>query len=140
MCECGIIYLAITAHAEILNGDQSYQERSDPCSVVDTLRPWPVVDDITGSRDLEGEDSEPGDGVLPGAGETEGGVDKTTDVHGEGAVDWVHDGKLGKGLHHEVDHDSDGQEANDHRGWAAIDEGTSGTDEEAGANGAAATL
>lgn len=137
--EYNTTYLAITAHAEILNGDQSHQKRSYPCSVVDTLRPWPVVDDVTGSRDLEGEHGEPGDGVLPSAGETEGGVDKATDVHGEGAVDWIHDGKLGKGLHHEVDHNSDGQEANDHSRWASGDEGRAGTDEEAGANGAAAT-
>lgn len=101
-------YLAITTHAEVLNGNQSHQERSNPCSVVDALRSWPVVDDVAGSRDLEGQHGEPRDGVLPGAGETEGGVDKATDVHGKGAVDWIHDGKLGEGLHHEVDHNSDG--------------------------------
>lgn len=133
-------YLAITAHAEVLNGDQSYQQRSYPCSIVDTLRPWPVVDDVTSSRDFEGKDGEPGDGILPGTGETEGGVDKAADVHGKGAVDWVHDGKLGKGLHHEVDHNSDGQEANDHGRWPAGDKGWPRADEETRANGAATVV
>lgn len=133
-------YLAITAHAEVLDGDQSYKERSYPCSVVDTLRPGPVVDDVTGSRNFEGKDGEPGDGVFPSTGETEGGVDEAADVHGEGAVDWVHDGKLGKGLHHEVDHNTDGQEANDHGRWPAGDKGGSRADEEARADGAATVV
>lgn len=94
--------LTIAPHTEILDTNQSEQERGDPSGVVDALGAWPIVDDIASSRYFEGQDSQPTDGVFPGASETPGGIDESTNVHGEGAVDWVHDGHFGKSLHHEI--------------------------------------
>ena len=98
------------------------------------------MNDVASSRDLEGQDGQPGDGIFPGTGKAEGRVDEAADVHGEGAVDGVHDCELGKGLHHEIDHDSDGQETNDDSRWTSVDERTAGADEQPRANGAAAVL
>ena len=58
--------------------------------------------DVASSRDFEGQHGQPTDGVLPSAGETEGRVDETADVHAEGTVDWVQDSQLSESLHHEV--------------------------------------
>ena len=61
-----------------------------------------VAYDVASSRDLKGQHGQPTDGVLPGAGETERGVDEAANVHAEGTVDWVQDSHLGERLHHEV--------------------------------------
>jgi hypothetical protein len=69
-----------------------------------TLNPSPsilsVAYDVASSRDLEGQHSQPTDGVLPGTGETERRIDETADVHAEGTVDRVEDSQLGERLHH----------------------------------------
>jgi hypothetical protein len=45
--------------------------------------------DVASGRNLERQDGQPTDGVLPGASETEGWVNETADVHGESTVDRV---------------------------------------------------
>jgi len=77
------------------------------------------VDDIASGGNLKGQNSQPADGVLPTASEAPGGVDEATDVHGEGAVDGVHDGEFGESLHHEVDRDADEGEADEDGGRPA---------------------
>ena len=62
----------------------------------------PPTHNVASSRDLERQHSQPTDGVLPSAGETERRVDETADVHAEGTVDWVQDSQLSESLHHEV--------------------------------------
>ena len=52
----------------------------------------PVVDDIARGGYFKREHCQPTYGVLPGASEAEGGIDEAADVHGEGAVNGVHDG------------------------------------------------
>lgn len=97
-----VTYLAIALDTEKLDSNQSDKQWDDPSTVVDALGSWPVMDDIASRGNLKGKDSQPTDGVLPGAGESPRGIDEATDVHGESAIDWVHDGQFRKGLHHEI--------------------------------------
>lgn len=60
------------------------------------------MDDVAGCGDLEWEDSEPGKSIFPSASETPGWIHETANVHGEGTVDRVNDGKLRESLHDEV--------------------------------------
>ncbi len=60
------------------------------------------MDDVASCGNFKGKDSQPANSVLPAASETPGGVNKATDVHGEGSVDRVHDGQFSESLHHEV--------------------------------------
>ena len=97
-----ISYLAITSHSEELNGNQSSEQGDNPSTVVDTSRSWPVVNDVTGSRDFEGQDRQPTDGVFPSTCETKRGIDEATDVHREGSIDRIDDRHFCQSLHHEV--------------------------------------
>jgi hypothetical protein len=94
--------LAITLHAKDLDDHQGAEQRDDPGTVVDARGSVPIVDDVARGGDLERKDRQPADRILPPARETPRGVDEAADVHGEGAVDGVHDGHLGESLHHEV--------------------------------------
>jgi len=60
------------------------------------------MDNIASSRDLEGKDGQPADGVLPTASKAPSGVDEAANIHVEGSVDGVQDSQLGESLHHEV--------------------------------------
>lgn len=54
--------------------------------------------------------------------------------HGQTSVDWVHDSKLSKSLHHQVNHDSDDNEADKNSSRSTSLEGSSRTDEQTGSN------
>lgn len=60
------------------------------------------MDDVDSGGDLVGENGQPTDGIFPSASETEGWIDKATDIHCESAVNGVHDGHFCESLHHEV--------------------------------------
>jgi hypothetical protein len=101
------------------------------------MRSWPVVDDVASSRNLERQDREPTDGVLPSTGKTPRWVDEATNIHGERSVDGVHHSKFGECLHHQVHHDTDNGKSNNNRGRSARDEGICGTNEQTGTNSTA---
>lgn len=95
------------------------------------------MDDVASSRDLERQDCKPTNGVLPSTGEPPGWIDEATNVHRECSVDRVHHSKFSQCLHHQVHHDTNDGESNDHSGWSTGNEGTGGTDEQSGANSTA---
>ncbi len=95
-------YFTIPPHSKDLDDDQKSKQRDDPSSVGDVGSPWPVVDNVAGSRDFEGKDSQPTDGVLPTASESKRGIDEAADVHGERPVDGIDYRQLRESLHHNV--------------------------------------
>jgi hypothetical protein len=94
--------LTITPHAKDLDKNESAQQRDDPGAVVDAVRSRPVVDDVASGGDLEREDGQPADGILPAAGEAPGGIYEAADVHGEGSVHRVEDSQFCERLHDQV--------------------------------------
>ena len=110
----------VALDTEKLNRNQGEEQRCDPGCIIDAVRALPIVDDIAGGRELKWQDNQPGNSVLPAACETPRRVDESADVHGESAIDRVHDGQFGKSLHHEHDLDTDNDEAEEHRAWSAI--------------------
>ena len=60
------------------------------------------MDNIASSRNLEGKDCQPTDGVFPTASKAERGVDEATNVHSEGSIDRIDDRQLCESLHHAV--------------------------------------
>jgi len=94
--------LCISAHTKELDDDESDQQWNNESSGVDTLRSWPIMDDVDSSGNFVREDSQPTDGVFPSAGETERGVDEANNVHAESSVDGIKDGHFCESLHHEV--------------------------------------
>lgn len=109
-------HLSVSPHAEELDGNQSQEQRHDPSTVIDTLRSLPEVNNIAGGRDLERQNRQPTDSVLPGAGKTPRRIDESGNVDGEGAIDGIQDGHLSESLHHEVDTATDEGETDEHRG------------------------
>lgn len=95
-------YLTIAPHTKKLNGNQSYKQRDNPSTIVDARRSWPVVNNVASSWNFKRKDGQPTDRVLPTASKTKGGIDKATNVHGEGPIDRIHDRQFCEGLHHEV--------------------------------------
>ena len=81
------------------------------------------MDDVASSGDFKRQDSEPADSVLPSTGKAPGWIDESTDVHGEGSVDWIHDCEFSQCLHHQVHHNADEGKSDDNRGWSTSDEG-----------------
>ena len=57
---------------------------------------------IAGCRNLERKYSEPSNAVLPPTGKAPRRVNESANVHGERAIDWIHDGQFGERLGHEV--------------------------------------
>lgn len=74
------------------------------------------MNDVTGGRDLERQNRQPTDSVLPGASKTPRRIDESGDVDGEGAIDGIQDGHLCESLHHEVYAATDEGETDEHRG------------------------
>jgi hypothetical protein len=116
-------HLAVAFDTKELNGDQGQEKWRNPRGISDAMRSWPVVDDVTSSGDLERQDSEPANGVLPTTGKAPGWIYKSTDVHGEGSVNWVHDCKFGQCLHHQVHHNADEGKSDDNSGRSTSGEG-----------------
>lgn len=92
------------------------------------------MDDVTGSRHLKRQDSQPTDRVLPTTSKAPRGVDKSTYIHGECAVNRVHDSQLRERLHHQIDHTADDDEADENGPWPTSLEGTRRADEETSAD------
>jgi hypothetical protein len=66
------------------------------------IKPGQEVSYIASCGDFERKYSEPADAVLPSAGKAPRRVNEPANVHGESAIDRVHDGHFGKRLHHQV--------------------------------------
>lgn len=128
-------HFAVAPDSEELDGDQSDQKRSDPCSISDTLCTRPVLNDAASGGNFEWKDSQPTDGIFPTTSEAPRRIQETTNVHGEGAIDGIHDGQFGEGLHHEIDHHTDDGETDQYRGRSTSLEGATGTNEQTGTNG-----
>jgi hypothetical protein len=92
------------------------------------------VDNVASSRNLEGQDSEPTNGVLPATRKAPGWIDEATDIHGEGSVDRIHDREFSQCLHHQVNHNTDDQKSDDDSSWATSGERSARANEQTGAN------
>lgn len=90
------------------------------------------MNNVASSRDLERQHSKPTDGVLPATCKAPGWIDEANNVHGEGTVDRVHDGKFSQRLHHQVNHNSDDQKSDDDSSRSTGGERSGGTNEKTG--------
>jgi len=128
---------SVASDSKDLDDSESEKQRNDPGAVIDIFYTCPEFDDIASCGDFERKYSEPADAVLPSTGEAPRRVDKSANVHGESAVDRVHDGHFGKRLHHQVDHDADDYETDNHCTRASSLESTATSDEKTGSDSTA---
>lgn len=123
--------LTITLHTEQIDGNNDDEENGNPGGVVD-LALVPVVDGNRGSDDLERQDNQPLQGVVPAHGETPCRVDEASRICGEGTGDGEQDGHLTQSVDGAVQHDADQTEGDQERSGASVGQGLAGADEQTG--------
>lgn len=103
--------LTETLYTENVDDSESNKEDSDPDGRVDLGTALPELNRNTGSSNLEWQDEQPGDGVVPAHGETPRLVDEAADVCEESTVDRVEDSQFTKRLAGDENHRTDDDEA-----------------------------
>lgn len=98
---------SVPSYAKDLDRRQGDQEDSDPHADVDICSAIPERDRQSRCGDLERENREPADGVVPTYREAPRWIDEADCIREEGSVDGVHHAKLGEGLHGQEELDTD---------------------------------
>lgn len=83
------LHFPITENTKNLDATEEDEEYSDPDTDVDVCSP--VFDRDRSSCELEGQNRQPADGVVPAYGEAPGRINETNDVGVKGTVDGEED-------------------------------------------------
>lgn len=101
----------VAADTKELDDDKRSHEHANPDTHVNIVAP--EFDCQRGGNQLEGEDCEPGNGVLPAHCETPRRIDEADEVCVEGTVDGVEDSHFSEGVGHHEQHGADDGVADD---------------------------
>ena len=113
-----------------MDGDEEDEENGYPDADVNVISP--ELDGDGGSSQLEGQDSQPADGIIPANSKAPRWIDKADDIGEECAIDRVEDCKFPESLHGAQQHDADNTETEKHTGRATSSQSTTRADEQTG--------